>query len=64
MPKATKQRPARDHLVVTVKPLSYQPNAKELRQDLRVDAPFEEALGSLVKPVKVKKESEKELDAY
>ncbi len=32
---------------------SYQPSREELRQDLRVDATFEEAAKALVKSVKV-----------
>ena len=56
MPKAPKPQQIRDRPVARVKPSSYQPNAKELRQDLRVNAPFEKALGSLVKPVEMKTE--------
>lgn len=58
MGKVRKRRSDIDHVVVTMKPLSYQPNAKELREDLRIDVPLEKALGSLVKPVKVKAEAE------
>lgn len=32
---------------------SYQPNAAELREDLRIPATFDEAIGALAKPVKV-----------
>gem|GEM_PF-1402807 len=56
MPKTTKPRPPKDRPVATVKPSSYQPNAKELREDLRVNVSFDKALGSLVKPVKMKAE--------
>ena len=33
---------------------SYQPTAAELREDLRVNATFEEAAKSVVQPVKVR----------
>ena len=33
---------------------SYQPTAAELREDLRVNATFEEAVKSVVQPVKVR----------
>ena len=33
---------------------SYQPNRNELRDDLRVDATFDEAVKALVQPVKVR----------
>ena len=45
MPKPTEPRPVKDCPVVTVKPSSYQPNAKELYEDLRVSSPLEKALG-------------------
>ena len=32
---------------------SYQPSKAELKEDLRVDATFEEAVQALVRPVKV-----------
>jgi len=32
---------------------SYQPSAAELREDLRIDATFEEAVKALVKPVRI-----------
>ena len=57
MPKLSKSKPEKKKPpVVTLKASSYQPNAMELREDLRVDASFEKALGALVKPVKVKTE--------
>jgi len=48
-----KSKPEKNPSVVTLKASNYQPNARELREDLRVDVSFEEALGALVKPVKV-----------
>ena len=32
----------------------YQPNRAELKEDLRVDATFDEAVQALAKPVKIK----------
>ena len=33
---------------------SYQPSAAELREDLRINATFEEAVKALVRPVKIR----------
>ncbi len=33
---------------------SYQPSAAELREDLRINATFEEAVKALVQPVKIR----------
>ncbi|MCY3629063.1 MAG: hypothetical protein OXG94_03505 [Bacteroidetes bacterium] len=49
-------KPEKDLPVATLNFSSYQPGLKELREDLRGEASFDEALGALVKPVKVKTE--------
>ncbi len=42
---------------VRLKPNTYQPNKAELNEDLRVKSSFDQAIESLVTPVKVKRES-------
>ncbi|MXX59826.1 MAG: hypothetical protein F4246_03040 [Rhodothermaceae bacterium] len=54
MAKQSKLKPRKDLPVATLKASSYQPNAKELREDLRVDVSFDQALSALVTPVKIK----------
>ena len=51
MPKKTKQQQTR---TVDVVDPSYQPSRSELREDLRVDATFEELAKAVVQPVKLR----------
>lgn len=51
MKQKTKQK-QKPETVDIVHP-SYQPNAAELREDLRIPATFDEAVGALAKPVRV-----------
>ena len=43
-----------DRLIVRVPHPSYQPSAKELREDLRLKGTFEDAVKALVSPVRVR----------
>ena len=43
-----------DRPTILVKPHSYQPTAKELREDLRLKGTFEDAIKALVRPVRVR----------
>ena len=43
-----------DRHTVEVPHPSYQPNARELKEDLRLDGTFADAIRALVKPVKVR----------
>ena len=40
--------------VVDVPHADYQPTAQELREDLRIEGTFEEAIKALVRPVRVR----------
>ena len=51
MPKETKQPQPR---TVDVVDPSYQPSRSELREDLRINATFEELAKAVVQPVKVR----------
>ena len=51
MAKKPEQPPTR---TVDVVDPSYQPNREQLREDLRVDATFEELSKAVVQPVKVR----------
>ncbi|MXW32832.1 MAG: hypothetical protein F4Z62_06985 [Rhodothermaceae bacterium] len=56
MIKPVKRNPIEAHRSATVKPSSFQPGAKELRQELQVNVPLEKAFGSPVRLVEVKTE--------
>ena len=49
----TRKAPAEPREVEIVHP-SYQPSAAELREDLRLEGTFEDAIKALVKPAKVR----------
>ena len=51
MAKKPKQPPTR---TVDVVDPSYQPSRKQLREDLRVDATFEELSKAVIQPVKIR----------
>ena len=53
MTKTTKP-PGTDPPIVRVPHPSYQPNAQELREDLRLKGQFEDAVKALVRPVRVR----------
>ena len=46
--------PSTDRPIVRVPHPSYQPSAKELREDLRLKGQFEDAVKALVSPVSVR----------
>ena len=46
--------PPTDRPIVSVPHPSYQPTAKELREDLRLTGQFEDAVKALVRPVRVR----------
>ena len=52
-PKPRNQSPKRAAPITLVDP-SYQPSAKELREDLRIDATFEELTAPVVRPAKIR----------
>lgn len=58
MPKSEKPKSTQKCPPVSIKPGSYQPNEKELSDDLRINASLEKAMGLLVKEVQVKVERE------
>ncbi len=49
----TRKAPPEHREVKIIHP-SYQPSAAELREDLRLEGTFEDAIKGLVKPVKVR----------
>ena len=49
-----KQKPP-DSCTVEVPHPSYQPSAKELREDLRLKGTFEDGIKALLSPVKIRK---------
>ena len=53
MPKPTTP-PSTDRQIVRVPNPSYQPSAKELREDLRLKGTFKNAIKALVSPVRVR----------
>ncbi len=53
MPKPTRPT-STDRPVVRVPHSSYQPTAKELGEDLRLEGTFEDAVKALVRPVRVR----------
>ena len=52
--KKTTTPPSTDRPIVSVPHPSYQPTAKELREDLRLKGRFEDAVKALVRPVSVR----------
>ena len=44
-----------ERLAIEVPHPSYQPTAKELREDLRLKGTFEDAVKALVRPVKIRR---------
>ncbi|MDE0261422.1 MAG: hypothetical protein OXJ37_03350 [Bryobacterales bacterium] len=52
-PKPQNQSPKRAASITLVDP-SYQPSAKELHEDLRIDATFEELTAAVVRPAKIR----------
>ena len=51
--KPQHQSPRRVASIMLIHP-SYQPSAKELREDLRIEATFEELTAAVVRPVKIR----------